>query len=270
MKDALAKYTSTGHKKVEGWLSQIGLNVIVELSSIQRELGIAGPVCEIGVHHGKLFILLHLLSDQCEKSVAWDLFERQEENIDKSGSGSSSIFLENLRRSGCDLERIKIFSENSMNLTPDAITSACEGKLRLFSIDGGHTAEITHNDLSLACQTLSEGGLIILDDFFNEAWPGVAEGACRYMLEHDSALFPVVIAGNKYIFTNSERAARTYIDRLDKPHQGHYPKRSCAFGKEVLVLCPIITIRSAISHSKAWKNIRDKPLGVFLRKVVRG
>lgn len=270
MEVMLSAYMRTGQKKVQGWLSSIGLNVIVELALIQKEMFLAGPVCEIGIHHGKLFILLHLLSDQSEKSVAWDLFERQEENLDRSGRGNRSIFMENLRRSRCDLERVKIISENSMNLTVEAIKSACEGKPRLFSIDGGHTAEITYNDLSLASQTLSEGGLIILDDFFNEAWPGVAEGTCRYMFEHGNALFPVVIAGNKYIFTNNERAAKTYIDRLDKPHKWHHPKRSRAFGKEVLTLVPVRTIRNIVTQTKVWKNMRGKPLGLLLRRIVGG
>lgn len=270
MKDMLRAYMRTGHKKVKGWLSSIGLHVIAQLASIQKEMGIVGAVSEIGVHHGRLFILLHLLSDQSEKSVAWDLFERQEENVDRSGLGNRSIFVENLRKNGCDLERIKIFSENSMNLTVETVLEASEGKLRLFSIDGGHTAEVTYNDLSLASQTLREGGLIILDDFFHEAWPGVAEGTCRYMREHDNALFPVIIAGNKYIFTNNECAAKTYIDRLDKPQKGYYPKRSCVFGKEVLILLPITTIQGAITQNKVWRNIRNKPLGLFLRRIVRG
>lgn len=270
MKDLLSSYMKAGHKKVQGWLSPIGLHVIAQLAAIQKEIGVSGAIGEIGVHHGRLFILLHLLSDQSEKSVAWDLFERQEENVDRSGRGSRSIFMKNLKKAGCDLERIKIISENSLNLTPDAIIDACEGKLRLFSIDGGHTAEITRNDLSLATQTLSDGGLIILDDFFHEAWPGVAEGTCRYMREHEDALFPVVIAGNKYIFTNSECAAKTYIDQLDKVQKGHYPKRSQGFGKEVLILRPITSIRIAISQSKVWKNIRHKPFGIFLKRIVRG
>lgn len=269
MKAVLSRYMRSGHKKVQGWLAPIGLEVIVELALIQKEMGIVGPVCEIGVHHGKLFILLHLLSEESEKGVAWDLFERQEENLDRSGRGNSSIFMANLRRHGCDLERISMIAENSMNLTAEMVEKACEGKPRLFSIDGGHTAEIAYNDLSLAGQTLSDGGLVILDDFFHEAWPGVAEGACRYMFEHRNALFPVVIAGNKYIFTNNERTAKTYIDRLDGRHKGYYPKRSRAFGYEVLTLNPIGSIRMAVTQTRIWKNMRDKPLGLFLRKILR-
>ena len=269
MKDMLSTYVSTGHEKVQGWLTLIGSHAIVQLASIQKEMGVVGAVSEIGVHHGRLFILLHLLSDRSEKSVAWDLFERQDENLDRSGLGNRSIFVENLRKNGCDLERIKIFSVNSMDLTVEAVLEACESKLRMFSIDGGHTAEITYNDLSIARQTLSDGGLIILDDFFHEAWPGVAEGTCRYIREHDDALFPVLIAGNKFVFTNNKGAAEMYIDRLDKPQEGYYPKRSCVFGKEVLILRPITTIRGAITQSKVWKNIRNKPLGLFLRRIVR-
>lgn len=269
MDDRLTRYIRTGHKRVKGWLSPIGVHIIVQLASIQKTIGASGATCEIGVHHGKLFILLHLLSDSFEKSVAWDLFERQEENIDRSGYGNRAIFVKNLRKNGCDLERIEVFSENSMNLTENRLIEACEGKIRLFSIDGGHTAEITYNDLSLASQTLSDDGLIILDDFFHEAWPGVAEGTCRYIQERGNRLIPVVIAGNKFIFTNNERAAKIYMNALDKPQKGYYPKRSRVFGKEVLILRPITTIRDVIGFSKVWKNIRDKPLGLFLRGGVR-
>ena len=40
-------------------------------------------------------------------------------------------------------------------------------KFRLFSVDGGHTRELTVNDLTVAASHLEEGGIIILDDITN-------------------------------------------------------------------------------------------------------
>ena len=61
---------------------------IVALGSVQKHLGIRGAVSEIGVHHGRLFILLHLLTEASEASVAWDLFESQNDKADGSGRGN--------------------------------------------------------------------------------------------------------------------------------------------------------------------------------------
>ena len=49
-------------------------------------------------------------------------------------------------------------------------------KFRLFSVDGGHTRELTVNDLTVAASHLEEGGIIILDDITNLAWPQVIDG----------------------------------------------------------------------------------------------
>lgn len=259
MNSHLSQYIKTGYKKVNGWLSPIAVNTIIELATIQQKMGITGPVCEIGVHHGKLFILIHFLTNQFEKSVAWDLFERQAENIDGSGCGNQSIFRSNLQKHRCNLNQIKVITENSMNLTAEIIERECEGKPRIFSIDGGHTAEITYHDLSQASQALKEGGLIIIDDFFNEAWPGVSEGVCRYLTEAKQPLFPVVIAGNKYIFTNNQTAATNYIQALNINRPGYLTKMSYSFGKEVLIITKPQGIKSYLKQTPIWKKLRQMP-----------
>ena len=55
------RYAVFGRQLVEGWLSPLGLTFIDALESSQRQHGVTGHVAEIGVHHGKLFILLSLL-----------------------------------------------------------------------------------------------------------------------------------------------------------------------------------------------------------------
>jgi len=190
MKPALAKYVRSGSKSVEGWLSRLGIGLIVEVAEAQRAQGVGGPVCEIGVYHGKLLILLHLLSNPTERCVGWDLFERQVENVDKSGRGNREKLLENLKRHECDLDRVLALTANSMELQAADIERHCAGRARLFSVDGGHSVEATINDLRLAADSVCEGGAIILDDFFNEAWPGVAEGACRFLSQDPLRLHP--------------------------------------------------------------------------------
>lgn len=261
-KKELDYYVKKGHRKVEGWLQDIALKAILEINNIQKHEKIRGSVCEIGVHHGRLFILLHLLSRESERSVAWDLFEDQHENPFNSGSGDIDSLRRNLRRFNCDLDRIKIITKNSQDLRSEEILRDCDGNPRLFSIDGGHTSEITYNDMHLAAQTICENGIIILDDFFNEAWPGVAEGACRY-IDENPGLFPVMIAGNKVMFTNSENAAKMYMDALNFTYPGYLRKKTIFFGNDVLCYRPLRV-------NFVWKHIRDRPIGKFLKKLLKG
>src|SRR3546814_10878493 len=53
-------YVRQGLKRVDGWLFPYSVDFIRSLAALQRDTGIAGSVGEIGVHHGKLFILLAL------------------------------------------------------------------------------------------------------------------------------------------------------------------------------------------------------------------
>lgn len=270
MNKELAKYVKVGHYSVDGWLYEAAIGLLVRLSNLQGQMNIEGPVCEIGVHHGKSFILLHLLTRNNELSVAWDLFERQSENVDKSGCGDKDIFFQNLKNCNCDLKRIKVNSENSLNLTEDKIESDCGGKVRIFSIDGGHTSEITYNDLRLAAKTLRDGGIVILDDFFNEAWPGVAEGTCKYMLSGDSGLVPVAIGGNKLVLTNNPETAKFYIDGLRNPGDMFDSRVSTIFGSKVLILLPRRNrARRYLTSTKFWKSVRGTPVSLFVRRMLR-
>ena len=233
---AFQAYVQRGHKVVGGWLDPSAIDIIATISRQQTKIGISGGLAEIGIHHGRLFILLHLLGQGSERSAAYDLFEMQDENVDASGLGDKSIFLDNLRRHGCDVERIVVKSRNSLDMTA-AEVRADAGPVRLFSVDGGHTADITASDLALAEASLCPGGIVILDDYFNEAWPGVSEGAARYLALGASPLVPVAIGGNKFIFTNSAELAGQVSRRVARvAGQLRRQADQTAFGKPVIVV----------------------------------
>jgi hypothetical protein len=234
MTNWLHRYSSQGHRRVQGWLTDTAIALIGDIARIQRAHDVAGPVCEIGVHHGRLFILLHHLTNPRERAVGWDLFEHQEQNVDRSGKGDRARLMINLQRHGADMSRIAVHTANSLDLTPAAIVEACGAPPRIFSVDGGHTPEITESDLRLAAGSIHEEGVIILDDFFNETWPGVAEGACRYM-GAGAPLIPVAIGGNKFIFARSVRMAELYRNQLALPTPRFRRRDTVAFGQPVAV-----------------------------------
>ena len=234
MTDWLHRYSRDGHRRVQGWLTETAIALMRDIARIQRTHDVVGPVCEIGVHHGRLFILLHHLTNPGERAVGWDLFEHQEQNVDRSGKGDRARLMFNLQRHGADMSRVTVHTANSLDLTPSAIVEACGAPPRIFSVDGGHTPEITRSDLHLAAESIREDGVIVLDDFFNETWPGVAEGACRYM-GAGAPLIPVAIGGNKFIFTRSDRMADRYRTELALPTRRFRRRDTTAFGRPVAV-----------------------------------
>jgi hypothetical protein len=135
---------------------------------------------EVGVHHGKLFILLQLMVRADEQSFAIDGLEDQHLNIDQSGKGGLEIFSRNVKRYGCGKDKVHVIQSCSSELKPEDIISQ-SGRARIFSIDGGHTAPLTLNDMRVAYECLARGGIVILDDFFNPCWLGASEGAYQYL-----------------------------------------------------------------------------------------
>jgi methyltransferase family protein len=249
MRGGLERYSASGHKKVQGWLTGIAIDLVRKVGAAQERRGVTGPVCEIGVHHGRLFILLHLVTRPGETSVAWDLFERQQENLDRSGAGNEPVFRRNLVAHGCAVDEIRVETANSLDLTPEAIVATCGGKPRLFSVDGGHSAENTLHDLRLARASICDGGVVILDDFFNESWPGVAEGTAKFFAGADSGLVPFAIGGNKVLVTNNEAHAASYRATLAREITRYGSKKTSQFfGHEVLVVpTPPPTLRRLLA-----------------------
>ena len=191
----LNNYLQKGFNSIEGWCEPVLFHTVDLINSAR--INKAGGCCEIGVHHGKLFILLNSIVDPNEKSYAIDVFENQELNIDNSGQGSKTIFRKNLdlydAHKGTNVEIIQGDSTDSA-LKLESIIKP--GSMRIISIDGGHTAEHTINDLNLAIHMLSNQGIVIIDDILNPYWLGVIEGVTHF-LKGRPTLLPVALGHNK-------------------------------------------------------------------------
>ena len=190
----LARYHQHGHRSVNGWLLPGAIKMLAALAKDQDEANIKGSVAEIGVHHGKLFILLALFTREDEKAVAIDLFLDQERNFEQSGRGDLDKFQENIRRHAGHCH-IVVHQGDSIELTSAALTKLGGAAFRFFSVDGGHTPEITAHDLATVEGALAPGGIIVLDDCFNEMWPGVSEGVYRYFSAAGTYYHPICHRG---------------------------------------------------------------------------
>ncbi len=195
MDNYLEIYKKTGFNMVEGWCA----DQLFDTIDILNNAGInkTGGALEIGVHHGKFYILMNQVISEIYKSYVVDIFENQNLNIDYSGAGSLEAFKRNLE----SYDRNK--GRNTIIITGDSTDSALNliekigpGSLRFISIDGGHTVAHTLNDLKLAETLINNEGVVILDDILNYHWLGVIEGIGRY-LDTYPTLVPFAIGHNK-------------------------------------------------------------------------
>jgi hypothetical protein len=243
------RYLNRGMRSVEGWLDPFSARVIARISQFQRLHGIGGSSGEIGVHHGKLWFILHLTAAPDEHCFAIDLFSEQERNVDGSGRGNLERFEANLRRHSREAGNVHIWQTSSLDVSAIDLVHRI-GRTRLFSIDGGHSAECTINDLLIADGASMATGVVVLDDYFNPHWPGVSCGAADYFARADATLRPFAITPNK-IFLARPAHHEFYRAELSRLYGSteFFDKSSSMFGHTVDIY------GVALSGGGAWHRL---------------
>jgi len=182
--------------RIEGWMYQTTALAMMELLWLQEEAGFAGNVAEIGVHHGCSALALIAAARADETLIAIDLFDRQDLNIDNSGSGNLGAFREHLHYLFPEA-RIQTIAKSSIEIR-GAEKEHDLVDLRFLSIDGGHTSALTVNDLEIADASLAPHGIAVLDDVFNASWLGVVSGLFAFLARRPD-LAPFAIVPNKVL-----------------------------------------------------------------------
>jgi phage tail protein X len=201
---------------VVGWLKDHQVRYVRVMTALQHQLGVFGAAGEIGVHHGKFFAVVAGNAAAAEPLVAIDLFEAQSENYDLSGSGSTAniLYPEKLMSlmdaTGIPRADVRLVSGNSLTLTASNFTSLGLPAWRMLSVDGGHSLETTLHDVSVAACTVRDGGIVIVDDWFNQEWTGVQEAT--YHAAHALARLVPFMHGHNKIWMTTPSHAGAYLD----------------------------------------------------------
>jgi hypothetical protein len=202
------------------------LSYIMMADAYHRARGIRGAVGEIGVFLGDYLFGLGVCARPDERIVAIDLFEDQDANIDGSGRHDKTIeYFKDLHRRYIRNEAsIEFIKRDSLYLTPgDLLAKSGQQEYRIFSIDGGHTHYHLTNDLLLVEAVLEHGGVVIIDDYTNAGWPGVAEGVARYfLLSPRRTLAPFLTHWNKLLVTTESKHAEVLAFYEDYAHKHNF------------------------------------------------
>lgn len=197
--DAVLDYLRGPFHQVGGWCSPWLWQLITPIAERQAALGVAGPVAEIGVYHGKFFLGLLLTKGAPAHNHAIDVFDMQQFNLDGAGRGDMEAFTRNIEAVGASPEAVTMLRADSMAITRQDIERMREitGGFSLFSVDGCHLAEHTINDIRIAMDLTAPGGIIFVDDYTNPDWPGVQEGVAKLFLMDSPRFVPLAVLHNK-------------------------------------------------------------------------
>lgn len=199
---------------IPGWLDATTAQVIRDTMGFQSEIGVTGQIAEIGLHHGRLFVVLCLCAQAGERAYGIDVFELQHLNVDNSGVGKRAAVLKAVKTYAPNAE-VELIRGDS-NQIADQLIETLQG-MRLISIDGGHTRQTTCNDLWIADRALQAGGIAILDDLYKADWSGVTAGLSRYLNE-GGRLVPFALFNGKLQLATSAQWAATYREFLARTY----------------------------------------------------
>lgn len=171
MDPVIRKFIFHDLQTVEGYIDPPDALVFLSILQSQETKGLTGGIAEIGVFYGRSYFLVRKIAHADEKVLAIDLFEQAA----KGNVSQYKRFLENGSLLNLPVDEDLIIKGDSTRLQPNDITDRV-GKVRFFSIDGGHMLPDVLADGSLAMDCLAEHGVIAFDDTFNPAWPEVTVG----------------------------------------------------------------------------------------------
>lgn len=202
-------------RAIDGWFWPSAGYLFALLDEIQKAACVTGPIFEIGAYHGKSAVLLaHMLDSRTETLGVCDTFGATGVASGSPDAGFLDRFERNMREYGPAGVRVRVHRKNAADLTVRDTSSDC----RFFHIDGGHSAADVVRDLGIAADALQPDGVVVLDDFHNFAWPGVAEGFFRFMNDRPGVFEPLVMGFNKGVLVRPD-ARGLYQPAFEDPER---------------------------------------------------
>ncbi len=189
---AVAAYLAGGYDSVVGMSSRFAAAICARLLRLQTELGLAGPIAEIGAFEGRFLIALAHALEPGEIALGIDIFEWPNPEVEQR-------FEANCLKHGIGPERRVTVKGDAGAMTPAELLAHAQGaKLRLIHVDGEHSRRALAKDLALATACLAEGGLIVLDDMLHPGYPTLMVAVQDY-LEANPGIVPLCVIDRETI-----------------------------------------------------------------------
>lgn len=207
---AVDAYLDESYDKVIGMSSRFAAAICCGLMRIQSEIGVKGPVAELGAFEGRFFIALAKALQDGERALGIDIFEwPNPQVIDR--------FETNCVRQGVPAEKRITWKADSNKMAPEELLAKLGGeKVRLIHVDGEHTQAALAKDLELATAVLGEGGVIVLDDMLHPGYPTLMLAVQAYLDRHtDMTVLCIIDRESIYAATKFILCQKTWFKKYE-------------------------------------------------------
>ena len=220
---AVDDYLDDGYDKVIGMSSRFAAAICCGLLRIQSDLGVKGPVAELGAFEGRFFIALAKALQDGERALGIDIFEwPNPQVIDR--------FEANCVRHSVPTEKRITWKADSNKMAPGELLAKLGGeKVRLIHVDGEHTQAALTKDLELATAVIKDGGVIVLDDMLHPGYPTLMLAVQAYLDRHpDMTVLCIVdresiFAATKFILCQKSWFKKYEVGLLDAYRDNVWP-----------------------------------------------
>ncbi|QVQ51222.1 class I SAM-dependent methyltransferase [Spiractinospora alimapuensis] len=118
--------------------------------------------------------------------------------VDRSGSPvSEEVLRANLSLAGVPAERARLHKGYSTD--PEVRSAVGDREYGVVIIDGDHSAEGVREDLHWVMDLVTEGTVVVLDDYGDKKWPGVQEATDEFLRTSDRFDFLGAVATSAFL-----------------------------------------------------------------------
>ena len=241
--------------RIRGFLHPVDAMAFSEILDYQKTLQIPGSSVEIGVFYGRsLSLLAKDAKENSTKAVGIDLFDI---------SGQQASVEESLNKLDL-LNSVTLVADSSFNISTKNIEKIA-GKVRFFSVDGGHEMVHIKNDARLAMNSLTEGGVIAFDDFLNPQYPDLTVGIIDFMRENSEKLRAFAITRAK-LYVSTVDFADKYLSKFEEIGlwRGMWREQFSFLDS------PIIHINQKIVSRAVYQKFAEAGMGSVVRMLSLG
>jgi hypothetical protein len=220
---AVDAYLDGGYATVPGMSSRFAAAICCGLMRMQSELGVTGPVVEIGPFEGRFFIALAHALCKGESALGIDLFNWPNPEVRQR-------FEANCRKHGLAAEQWHAWQADSRIMAPEELLEKLGGRRpRFIHIDGEHSRAALTKDLELATAVLDPAGVIVLDDMLHPGYPTLMVAVHEYLQRHPEMCVlavidrETVVAATKFILCRTDWFKRYEEKLLDAYRANVWP-----------------------------------------------
>jgi hypothetical protein len=247
----LRNYKEVIDKEVEGWFYP--KDIIITYGILKELQKPKGDVCEIGVAYGKSAIAISQFIGN-NNFYLYDIFsesdkEKAAANIAKFGNANNLIW------------RL----EDTTELKYDDVVF--QNELRFLHIDGCHEHSAVLSDLLLFNTKMKDDGIIALDDFQDQEFPGVNSAAFQFSLSNTNYKnWRIFAIGDNKAYMCQKKYAELYqkalIDYIQKAKEQYNVPFAMHLGLRELLDMNVLMCdsRTAWDPQVIKESLFDKPI----------